>query len=290
MASLNPPLRFRLGSSLGEVKRFQRGLERVRPKKVQRKLRLKLFHILLFFGLIVGFFLILMKTYLFLITWEELDVKKTEIACSRQSIIDDVSPRLDPARLGNLLVLDLARLRRNIEAHPWVREARLRKVFPSTLKVEIQERVPAAVLETDGAFLLIDREGEVLERFPVRPEIPLPLLRDTTHFQKHFQEKIGLAWACLDELPPEIRQSIDSLDLSSIDAIRLTFKDLPTQVLLGPDRFLEKIEFFRRALGRLENENGSLEYVDLRFDDRIYIRPLPVLGQAFRPGPGEEVN
>ncbi|MBM3284555.1 MAG: FtsQ-type POTRA domain-containing protein [Candidatus Aminicenantes bacterium] len=290
MAYLNPPLRYRPPAALSRAERFQRGLEKAPVKKVQRKLTLKLRHIFFFFLLLSGLFFLLTKFAIFLITWEELDVKKTQVLCRLDFVVRDLEPVLDAARLGNLLVLDISRLQERIEAHRWVKQARLRKVFPSTLKVEIRERSPAAVLETGAAFLLIDREGVLLEQLRSREESQLPLLTDASGFKKHYRQKLDLAWACLDSLSPEIRQRVDSLDLSRADGITLHFKDRPTRLLLGTDRFLEKTKFFWSALDKLESDNGPLEYVDLRFDDRIYIKPLPVLGQTARLNPEQEVK
>lgn len=290
MATLNPPLKYRPAPAYSTTRRFQRGLEKVPVKKIQRKLTLRLKHIVLFFLLLVGLFYLLMKAYLFLITWEELDVKKTEVLCRLDFVARDLAPLVEASRLGNLLVLDIAGLQDRIETHRWVKEARLRKVFPSSLRIEIEERLPAAVLRVGRANLLIDQEGVMLEQLNAREESPLPLLVDASEFQDYYREKLNLAWACLNSLTAEIREEVDALDLSQIDSLSLTFKDRSTRLILGADRFLEKTQFFLNSLARLESDNGPLEYVDLRFDDRIYFRPLAILGQAARLNSREEVK
>jgi cell division protein FtsQ len=290
MAYLNPSLKYRPAPAYSTPRRFQRGLEKVPVKKIQRKLTLKLKHIIFFFLLFVGFFYLLMKAYLFLITWEELNVKKTEVLCRLDFVAQDLAPLVEASRLGNLLVLDIADLQDRIKAHRWVKEARLRKVFPSTLRIEIKERVPAAVLRVGQANLLIDEEGVMLEKLNAREESPLPLLVDASQFQDYYREKLNLAWACLNSLTPEIREGVEALDLSQADDLSLAFKDRPTRLILGTDRFLEKIQFFLSWLPRLESANGPLEYVDLRFDDRIYFKPLTILSQAARLNSPEEVK
>ncbi len=290
MATLNPTLKYRPAPAYSAAGRFQRGLEKIPVKKVQRKLTLKLKHIIFFFLLFVGLFFLLMKAYLFLITWEELNVKRTDIFCRLDFIALDFAPLLDASRLGNLLVLDMASLQNRIEAHRWVKQARLRKVFPSTLRIEIEERRPAAVLRVGQANLLIDEQGVLLEQLNSREESPLPLFVDASEFQDHYQEKLNLAWTCLNSLPAEIREEVESLDLSQMDSLSLTFKDRPTRLILGAERFLEKIQFFLDTADRLESENGPLEYVDLRFDDRIYFKPLAILGQAAPLNSPEEVR
>ncbi len=290
MAYLNPPLKYRPAAALSAPRRFQRGLEKVPVKKIQRKLTLKLKHIILFFLLFVGFFYLLMKACLFLITWEELDVKRAEVLCRLDFVARDLAPLVEASRLGNLLLLDIAGLQDRIEAHRWVKEAHLRKVFPSTLRIEIEERLPAAVLRVGQANLLIDEEGVMLEQLNAREESPLPLFVDASQFQDYYREKLNLAWACLNSLTPEIREEVEALDLSQIDSLSLTFRERPTRLVLGTDRFLENIQFFLSSLGRLESDNGPLEYVDLRFDDRIYFKPLAILGQAARLNSREEVK
>jgi cell division protein FtsQ len=61
-------------------------------------------------------------------------------------------------------VLDLERLRRELEALPWVKTAQLRKRWPDTLEVNITEPMPVARW---GEDLLVDRHGELFG--PVDP-------------------------------------------------------------------------------------------------------------------------
>ncbi len=290
MATLNPPLKYRPAAALSAPRRFQRGLEKVPVKKIQRKLTLKLKHIILFFLLFLGLFYLLMKACIFLITWDELDVKKTEVLSRLDIVARDLTPLVEASRLGNLLLLDIAGLQDRIEAHRWVKEAHLRKVFPSTLRIVIEERLPAAVLRVGEARLLIDKEGVMLERLNARDESPLPLLVDASQFQDYYREKLNLAWACLNSLTPDIREEVEALDLSRIDSVSVTFRERPTRLVLGTDRFLEKIQFFLSSLSNLESSHGPLEYIDLRFDDRIYFKPLTVLSQAGRLNSREEVK
>lgn len=61
----------------------------------------------------------------------------------------------------HLINLPLEVIRNQIEAHPWIAHARIHRVFPSTLKVEIEERKPAALVLSKNTFL-VDEEGVVL--------------------------------------------------------------------------------------------------------------------------------
>mgnify|MGYP006269857245 CR=1 FL=1 len=147
MAYLHLPLRYRAPAAPSEALQFQRGLEKTPVKKIQRKLIVKFKHILLLFSILLAFFFGLMKLYLFLITWSELEVSKIEVVSPHDFVANDIRALLGASRLGNLLLVDMAGLQARVEGYRWVKEARLRKVFPAALKIEIKERKPAAVLK-----------------------------------------------------------------------------------------------------------------------------------------------
>jgi len=290
MESLNPTFKYRGPSGHGEPALFQRGREKVPPKRIQRRVPVKFKHIFLFFFLLCGSFYTVMKIYLFLITGDHFEVKRTRVVCRREFVRQDIQALLDASRLGNLLLLDIRRLQDRLEAHRWVKEARLRKIFPSSLEVEIQEREPAALLEIGGRFILIDQSGAFLESMLSREGIDLPLLIDTSRFQEHFQEKLALAWECLAALTPGEAAGLDALDLSRTGSISVLFPDHPTRLVLGGDHFAENLRYYLSSRESLERQAGPLEYVDLSFQDRVYFKPLPALAEAFHSTLIQEVK
>jgi cell division protein FtsQ len=290
MASLNPPFKYRAPGAAGEPVLFQRVLEKAPVKKVQRRLAVKFKHIFLFFFLFGGIFFAGAKAYLFLLTCDELALKKTEVIAGRDFVVRDVQAIADPSRLGNLLALDIGRLKSRLEAHRWVKEARLRKVFPSELRVEIKEREPAGILQVGELYLLIAEDGQVLERLAAREDADLPLLVDAGLFSSDYHEKLSLAWRCLRSLTPEEKASVEALDVSRTDCLSLYLKGQPTRVMLGDAGFSEKLKEYCLNKQSWESQNGPLEYVDLRFDDRIYLKPLPPVQVAALSNPKVEVQ
>lgn len=55
---------------------------------------------------------------------------------------------------------------RALEANPWVRSARITKVFPDTVVIDVVERRPSARLERNGKRVVIDWDGTVLPGAP----------------------------------------------------------------------------------------------------------------------------
>jgi cell division septal protein FtsQ len=290
VATLNPSLKHRILPSYGETLEFKRGLEKVPVKKIQRKLNVRWKHIVLFFLALAGFFFALTEVYLYLINCDDFAVRKAEIVCRREFVGQDIRALLSASKLRNLLLLDIGSLRNRIEAHRWVKEARLRKVFPSTLKVEITEREPAAILKVGESLLMIDRDGVWLEQLASREEAGLPLLLDSASFGDSYQDKLALAWKCLDALAPDERLEVEALDLSEPGSVSVYLLGQTTRLILGSERFSERLAFIRSAKETMEAQNGPLEYIDLRFDDRIIFKPLAAVEMAAVPNPREEVN
>ena len=290
MATINASIKQRVLPGFAEPLEFKRGLEKVPVKKIQSKLVVRSRHIVFFFLALAAFFFGLAKACLYFINCDDFAVKKTEIACRREFVGRDVRALLDASRLRNLLLLDIGLLKDMVEAHRWVNEARVRKVFPSTLKIEITEREPAAVLKAGESFLLIDRDGVWLERLTAREEAGFPLFVDRASFADNYQEKLGLAWKFLDDLSLEARGAIDSLDLSDPRNVSVYLRGQSTRLILGDERFAERLSFIRSYQETMEAQNGPAEYIDLRFDDRIIFRPLPAVELAAVPNPREEVN
>ena len=268
---LNPTLRHRSHSYISEPMQFQRGREKIKRKKIQRKLRLRFMHILFTFILLGGIFYSVQRGYLFLISWDKLDIQNVEIVSRMPEIKEEIHEFLEGKRLGNILLLDIGLLQEKLTAHRWIKEVRVRKILPSTLKIEIKERIPTALLK-QGHIYMIDEEGVFLEKIEQGEKVNLPLLIDSNQFQKDYEEKLNLAWECLRSLSASEKEQLGVLDLSEYENVVIQLKENQTKLIMGHDRFQEKIRLYNRFQTRLE-KYGALEYIDLRIHDRLYIKP-----------------
>lgn len=275
--NLNAAVHSRARSYVSEPMHFQRREGKTKKKKIQRKIKLRFRHILFYIILMGGIFFALQRSYLFLICWDKLDIQDVTVISSMPRIQQEIQQFLEGKHLGNILLLDIGLLQGKFTAHRWIKEVRVRKILPSTLKIEIKERTPAALLKQRHTYL-IDEEGVFLEKMEQEERMDLPLLVDSNKFQKDYEEKINLAWECLHSLSPSQKEQVEVLDLSEFENVTVKLKDNPTRLILGNERFSEKINLYTRLRTRLERF-GNLEYVDLRLHDRLYIKPKNTLAQ-----------
>jgi cell division protein FtsQ len=75
----------------------------------------------------------------------------------------------------SLLALDPSQVQARVESLDWVASARVRRLWPSTLVVEVERRQSYARWRENGAITVIDANGERLltERAADHPELPL---------------------------------------------------------------------------------------------------------------------
>jgi cell division protein FtsQ len=74
----------------------------------------------------------------------------------------DVLAALDIGQYPSTLTLDLEDAKARIEKLPWVKQATLKKLFPSTVEIAVREREPYALWQHDGTLSLIDDAGKAI--------------------------------------------------------------------------------------------------------------------------------
>lgn len=66
--------------------------------------------------------------------------------------------------------VDLASARDRIDLLPWVDEVTVARAWPGTIRIRVTERVPVSAVEAgQGGWLLVDRDGRLLERVDAPP-------------------------------------------------------------------------------------------------------------------------
>ena len=93
-------------------------------------------------------------------------------------VTDEIHRAADAAGSGKApqALVDVSAIRERLLQFGWVKDARVSRRLPDTLVIDIVERRPAAMWQSEGRLALIDSEGVVLDRVPVDKMPDLPLL------------------------------------------------------------------------------------------------------------------
>lgn len=246
-------------------------------KKNRRRRVFRVRHVLLLLALQAGFFLALREAYLFLITWDELAIRKVQVVCAKDNLRQTLESYFASPRLGNILLCDLDALRARVRRLAWVKDASVQKVFPSGLRITVVERTPFALLDRDG-LRLADEEGHALEPVYALEEYALPVISDETGFASGFNEKWDAASRCYKTLPPVERGRLLGIRCSDFGTLELAFKDDPVRIIVSTDSPAEDLAAFRGRRAEWEGLFGPLALVNMSFDGRVYLRPAAPAG------------
>jgi len=194
----------------------------------------------------------------------------------------EVQTLVNGLRGTNILLADLAAYRRRLLKSPWVADVALRRVLPSTVEVFVSERRPIGLCRLGGQLYLVDRQGMVIDEFgPKYAEFDLPivdgLVRTATAGEPALDpRRAELASRVIDAVAErtDLARRLSQIDVADLhDAVVLLEGDTAL-VHLGDERFLERLQSYVELAPALRERVPDIDYVDLRFDSRVYVRPV----------------
>ncbi len=190
---------------------------------------------------------------------------------------------------GSLLTLDLQAARAQLVRHPRVRTAALRRRLPGSVEVEVEERVPCAVVRA-GRDLLVDAEGAVLGAAGA-PGGGLPVLAGvevaggalTARGAEDLAAGLELI-AAIGRVGFPAFSAIERIDLSDPDDALIVPVSGRPLVHAGRGDFALRLARWRLVAPDMARRWPELEYVDLRAEGQVVALPAAEPAAAEDPG------
>ena len=180
----------------------------------------------------------------------------------------------------NILTADLVAQRRQLLESPWIADAALRRVLPSTIEIYVSERRPFGISRIGGQLYLVDPSGVVIDEFgPQYAEFDLPIIDGLVRGPKNAKSQIDatrarFATRVIDALAGHpLAQRVSQVDVTDIRNAIVTLDDDPAQLYVGDERFRERLQSYVEVASAFRERFPEIEYVDLRFEERVYVRP-----------------
>jgi cell division protein FtsQ len=214
---------------------------------------------------------------------------------------------LHSLRGRSVLAVDLAEWRRALLNSPWVADASLRRTLPSTVDVVILERAPLGIGRINGSLYLVDDRGAVIDEYgPNYADLDLPIIDglsgppgagEVSAAPASGEEHLNvyralLARRLLDALRARnMSGQISQIDVSDARNAVVLLEGDPTLIRLGNERFVERLQSYYELAPALRERVPAIDYIDLRFDERVYVRPAregqaPPAGTKTAPAKG----
>jgi cell division protein FtsQ len=192
----------------------------------------------------------------------------------------EVLALLDGLRGQSILSVNLEEWRGSLLNSPWVADALLRRTLPATVDVTVKERNPLGIGRINGSLYLVDDRGMVVDEYgPNYADLDLPIidgLSSAPGDSAPDASRAILARRLLDALRERnMGARVSQIDVSdSRNAVVLLDGD-PTLIRLGDERFAERLQSYFELAPALRERVSGIDYVDMRFDERVYVRPVP---------------
>ena len=188
---------------------------------------------------------------------------------------------LSGLRGESLVWTDLGAWRTRLLASPWVRDAALRRSLPSTVEVFVRERQPIGIGRINDDVYLVDDQGVLIDQYgPQYADLDLPIIdglsaptNDQGLWTDRPRAELAARAVAAFRAKPEIARRISQIDVSDLHNATVILTADPTVIALGDDQFLARLQTYLELAPTLRERVPEIDYADLRFDSRIYVRP-----------------
>ena len=165
---------------------------------------------------------------------------------------------------GNFFSINLDGTRKAFKKLAWVREIAIRRKWPDTLVVTVEEHKPIARW---GRMGLVNNHGEI---FNAATQEDLPSFIGYERFVKD----ITIKYMEMNKILSKELMQVGTISLSERLSWEITTNN-HVKVILGKDNIIKKLNLFtnnyQNILAELKNR---IEYVDLRYKDGFSVKKL----------------
>jgi len=207
-----------------------------------------------------------------------LEVQKIVVHGNHRLSNGEVLALLDGLRGESILTVNLDHWHARLMNSSWIADALLRRTLPSTVDITVHERSPLGIGRINGALYLVDEAGIVIDEYgPNYADLDLPIIDGLPSAPGDINPDASralLARRLLEALRVRnMAARVSQIDVTDARNAVVLIDGDPTSVRLGDDHFVERLQSYFELAPALREQVSAIEYVDMRFEDRIYVRP-----------------
>ncbi len=216
---------------------------------------------------------------------QTLQVSHLTVRGQQRLSTGEVLALVDGLRGQNILTIGIGEWQQRLLSSPWVESATIRRVLPSTLEIAVRERVPMGIGRIGTALYLIDSKGVIVDEYgPAYADIDLPIIDGLATApadggalidaaRTEFAGRVVGALASR----PELARRVSQIDVADLHDAVVILDDDTAQLRLGDTDFVARLQQYLDLQPALRERMAGIDYVDLRFDERLYVRPVKAL-------------
>ncbi len=204
------------------------------------------------------------------------EIREVAVVGNTRLTADEVIELAGIAGGETLLRIDGDEIRENLTADPWVAEAHVSRRPPSTLRIEVLERTPAAVVDSGATFWFVEEGGRVLAESIASSATVVPVIRDVPDFVAEpgsvsTSETLRNALRVLTGLSDELRSSVRTISAPTIEETALLTAS-GVEIMMG-----EAVNMPEKSVlvsDILDTQGANVVFIDVRSIERPISRGL----------------
>jgi cell division protein FtsQ len=202
---------------------------------------------------------------------QQFNVKEIVISGNYHLERDEILGAMKITRGKSLMKINLEDIGDGLEQNPWIKQVAVRKQYPHSLVVKIDEAVPKALLSMNKQLFLLDKEGSILESIKGETVPFLPVIKDINpKNRKGITEALKLVEALSGRADVIERESIEI----GLETYGLTVTLDGEFIKVGYGKYSEKLARWIELEPEIRKRGVPIKYVDLRFKDSVIVKPL----------------
>jgi cell division protein FtsQ len=259
------------------VERMSHRFERLKRRLMRIWLAVKY---LLCVGLCVGLAWGVLQVYQLICRADYFRLQTIQIVGNRALTRDDVLYLLALPREMTLLQIDLPSAAARLTRHPYVKSVAIRRRFPATLSVTMQERVPYLVVVSKWQRMVLDVEGVVLR--PFMPDLDRELPQFNLHRKRALtpgmqlqQEDARHAIALVQayQASPVVKMMhLVALDVQASGASIWQVEPYDFDIRIGAEGVQEQLRRLASVLPYITQQNLAIRRVDVSYRRRVVVK------------------
>lgn len=177
--------------------------------------------------------------------------------------------------------IDINKLKNAIKSDPFVKKVSIKRVFPSTIEVKIEEKSPEAFVISEKSFTLSEDE----EILPVPEQCrvyDIPVITGIKDIEmrlknNRFIEELKISYEILalaKENKINLYDQISEIHFNNSDIITIYLNERTIPVYIRNDELYRKFYYFRQFLNyaRTNSILQNVEYINLCYKDQVIIK------------------
>jgi cell division protein FtsQ len=193
----------------------------------------------------------------------------------------EVQALVDGVRGENIFKVDFDAYRRRVLDSPWVASVSLSRVLPSTIDVRITERTPMAIARVGQQLFLVDDTGVIIDAHSAEyGDLDLPVVDGLVSspgadgpLVDSRRVAVTAAFLRAIETRPDLGRRLSQVNVANAHDVVVMFDHAPVWLHLGESAFIERLNTYLEIAPTLQERFADIDYVDLRFGERIFVRP-----------------